>query len=152
MLKKKKFFSLLVLMPFWHRFFLHFWKLRTRFFFSSEKSTFEEVLYLLWHGELPSSDLLTEFTEDLSNHREIDPGMDKIIMELADQNENSMAALRTMISMLSGYDPHKKDTKNHPKGVWTLLPTLKLGEKNKEKYLKIGESDRMTLKFIKPKN
>ena len=43
-----------------------------------------------------------------------------------------------------------KDTKNHPKGVWTLLPTLKLGEKNKEKYLEIGESDRMTLKFTKP--
>ena len=96
----------------------------------AEKSTFEEVLYLLWHGELPSSDLLTEFTEDLSNHREIDPGMDKIIMELADQNENSMAALRTMISMLSGYDPNKKDTKNldvvlqQGANVTAKMPTL----------------------------
>jgi len=42
------------------------------------------------------------------------------------------------------------DTKDHPKGVWTLPPTLKLGDKNKEKYLAIGESDRMTLKFVKP--
>ncbi|MBH43256.1 MAG: methyltransferase [Rickettsiales bacterium] len=41
------------------------------------------------------------------------------------------------------------DTKNHPKGVWTLPPTLRLGEESKEKYLDIGESDRMTLKFKK---
>ena len=50
----------------------------------------------------------------------------------------------------SEVNANKKDTKNHPKGVWTLLPTLKLGDKDKEKYLKIGESDRMTLKFVKP--
>lgn len=41
------------------------------------------------------------------------------------------------------------DTKNHPKGVWTLPPSLRLGEQNRNKYLAIGESDRMTLKFIK---
>ncbi|MCJ8321102.1 MAG: methyltransferase [Colwellia sp.] len=34
--------------------------------------------------------------------------------------------------------------------VWTLPPSLALGEKDKEKYLAIGESDRMTLKFVKP--
>lgn len=50
----------------------------------------------------------------------------------------------------SEVNANAKDTKNHPEGVWTLLPTLKLGEKDKEKYLAIGESDRMTLKFIKP--
>ena len=44
-----------------------------------------------------------------------------------------------------------KDTKIHPKGVWTLPPTLRLGEEDRQKYLAIGESDRMTLKFIKPK-
>ena len=42
-----------------------------------------------------------------------------------------------------------KDTKDHPKGVYTLLPTLAMGKKDKAKYLDIGESDRMTLKFIK---
>ncbi len=41
------------------------------------------------------------------------------------------------------------DTTLHPKGVWTLPPTLRLGEKNRTKYLAIGESDRMSLKFIK---
>ena len=44
------------------------------------------------------------------------------------------------------------DTKDYPEGVWTLPPSLKLGDKDREKYLAIGESDRMTLKFMKPKN
>ncbi|HUL40445.1 MAG TPA: methyltransferase [Burkholderiales bacterium] len=44
-----------------------------------------------------------------------------------------------------------KDSKNYPKGVWTLPPTLRLGNQDREKYLAIGESDRMTLKFVKPK-
>jgi predicted methyltransferase len=42
------------------------------------------------------------------------------------------------------------DTTDHPEGVWTLPPGLRLGEVNREQYLAIGESDRMTLKFIKP--
>tara|TARA_X000001036_G_scaffold423627_1_gene447771 strand:+ start:26 stop:808 length:783 start_codon:yes stop_codon:yes gene_type:complete len=42
-----------------------------------------------------------------------------------------------------------KDTKDHPKGVWTLPPNLRLGDENKAKYLSIGESDRMTLLFKK---
>ncbi|CAA0125246.1 Uncharacterised protein [BD1-7 clade bacterium] len=42
------------------------------------------------------------------------------------------------------------DQKNYPRGVWTLPPSLRLGDTDREKYLAIGESDRMTLKFIKP--
>lgn len=42
------------------------------------------------------------------------------------------------------------DTKDHAQGVWTLPPTLRLGDTDKAKYTAIGESDRMTLKFIKP--
>lgn len=42
------------------------------------------------------------------------------------------------------------DTRDHPEGVWTLPPTLRLKDKNREKYLAIGESDRMTLLFRKP--
>jgi predicted methyltransferase len=41
------------------------------------------------------------------------------------------------------------DTKNHPEGVWTLPPTLRLGEKDRDKYVAVGESDRMTLRFVK---
>jgi len=43
-----------------------------------------------------------------------------------------------------------RDTKIYPKGVWTLPPTLALGQVDRAKYLAIGESDRWTLKFIKP--
>ena len=41
------------------------------------------------------------------------------------------------------------DTKDYPEGVWTLPPTLELKDKDREKYLAIGESDRMTLRFVK---
>ncbi len=40
--------------------------------------------------------------------------------------------------------------KNYPKGVWTLPPPLRLKDQDREKCLAIGETDRMTLKFIKP--
>jgi predicted methyltransferase len=42
------------------------------------------------------------------------------------------------------------DTRDYPDGVWTLPPTLDLGDQDREKYLAIGESDRMTLRFRKP--
>ena len=42
------------------------------------------------------------------------------------------------------------DTKDHPNGVWSLPPALRGGAVDREKYLAIGESDRMTLKFVKP--
>jgi predicted methyltransferase len=50
----------------------------------------------------------------------------------------------------SEINANPKDAKDYPKGVWTLPPTLTLGEKDRAKYLAIGESDRMTLRFIKP--
>jgi len=50
----------------------------------------------------------------------------------------------------SEINANPKDTKDYPKGVWTLPPTLTLGQKDRAKYLAIGESDRMTLKFVKP--
>nr|WP_085285983.1 methyltransferase [Colwellia chukchiensis] len=49
----------------------------------------------------------------------------------------------------SEINANSKDKANHPKGVWTLPPSLALGEKDKAKYMAIGESDRMTLKFVK---
>ncbi|TFF06092.1 methyltransferase domain-containing protein [Pseudomonas sp. BCA14] len=50
----------------------------------------------------------------------------------------------------SEVNANPKDTKDYPDGVWTLPPTLKLGEQDKARYLAIGESDRMTLRFVKP--
>ena len=50
----------------------------------------------------------------------------------------------------SEVNANPKDTKDYPEGVWTLPPTLRLKDKDKDKYTAIGESDRMTLKFVKP--
>lgn len=51
----------------------------------------------------------------------------------------------------SEVNANKKDTKDHPDGVWMLPPNLRAPEADKAKYQAIGESDRMTLKFVKPK-
>jgi len=50
----------------------------------------------------------------------------------------------------SEVNANPKDSHDHPKGVWTLPPSLSLGDEDKDKYLTIGESDRMTLRFRKP--
>ena len=49
----------------------------------------------------------------------------------------------------SEINANPKDTRKHPKGVWTLPPSLRLGDKDRARYLAIGESDRATLKFVK---
>jgi len=51
----------------------------------------------------------------------------------------------------SEVNANPKDTKDHPHGVWTLPPTLGLKDQDRAKYEAIGESDRMTLKFVKPR-
>jgi len=59
----------------------------------------------------------------------------------------------------SEVNANPKDTGDHPAGVWTLPPTLRYCNEMQEgaakagcyeKYRDIGESDRMTLKFVKP--
>ncbi|HMI84776.1 MAG TPA: hypothetical protein VK550_11835 [Polyangiaceae bacterium] len=49
----------------------------------------------------------------------------------------------------SEINANPRDTRDHPKGVWTLPPELALGDVDRDKYLAIGESDRMTLKFVR---
>jgi predicted methyltransferase len=51
----------------------------------------------------------------------------------------------------SEINANPRDTADYPGGVWTLPPTLRnVADAEKQKYLAIGESDRMTLKFVKP--
>jgi predicted methyltransferase len=52
----------------------------------------------------------------------------------------------------SEVDANPKDTKDWPKGVWTLPPTLTLGDTDRAKYVAIGEADNFVLKFRKPKH
>lgn len=55
-----------------------------------------------------------------------------------------------VLEKTSDINANPKDTTRHPRGVWTLPPSLRLGDKQRDHYISIGESDRMTLKFRKP--
>ncbi len=50
----------------------------------------------------------------------------------------------------SEVNANAKDDANHENGVWALPPTFTNKDKDRAKYAAIGESDRMTLKFVKP--
>ena len=62
------------------------------------------------------------------------------VIELAENAGFSLVAR-------SEVNANPRDTADHPEGVWTLPPGLRLGDTDREKYLAIGESDRMTLRF-----
>lgn len=51
----------------------------------------------------------------------------------------------------SEVNANPRDTRDHADGVWMLPPNLRVPEADKAKYQAIGESDRMTLKFVKPR-
>ena len=50
----------------------------------------------------------------------------------------------------SDINANPRDTHDWPEGVWTLPPNFRVGDKDRARYAAIGESDRMTLKFVKP--
>jgi predicted methyltransferase len=60
------------------------------------------------------------------------------------------AAAGFRLAARSEINANPRDTKDYPKGVWTLPPTYGLGDKDHARYAAIGESDRMTLRFQKP--
>ncbi|WP_226004043.1 citrate synthase [Natrinema salinisoli] len=68
-------------------------------------ASYEEVLYLLWHGHLPTEDELEPFTDALMDEREVDADVLETMEKLADADERPMAALRTAVSMFSAYEP-----------------------------------------------
>jgi len=65
------------------------------------------------------------------------------VIRLAEQAGFKLAAS-------SELNANPRDKADHEGGVWALPPTLANKEKDKERYQAIGESDRMTLKFVKP--
>lgn len=83
-----------------------------------------------------------------------EPGSDA-----AESAENGYVPESYMIELLEGIgfelvdkseiNANPKDTKDYEKGVWTLPPGYRLGDEDRAKYTAIGESDRMTMKFVK---
>ncbi len=71
-------------------------------------STFEETAYLLFKGELPTSEQLADFTKLLVHHREIEPPVFEFLKTLP-KATSPMTALRSAVSMSAVYDPLAED-------------------------------------------
>ncbi len=62
----------------------------------------------------------------------------------------TLEAIGFRLAGRSEINANPRDDRRHPKGVWTLPPSYRLGDTGRAKYAAIGESDRMTLRFVKP--
>lgn len=84
-----------------------------------------------------------------------DPGMDKkTVIDTGYVPEQMAIELAESVGFKlagkSDVNANPKDDHKHEGGVWALPPVLRNGDKDKAKYIAIGESDRMTLKLVKP--
>jgi citrate synthase len=73
----------------------------------AEQSSYEEVLYLLWYGHLPTRNELAEFEASMAAERVIDDRAVEAIRLLVDAGEEPMAALRTAVSLLSAFETER---------------------------------------------
>jgi citrate synthase len=71
----------------------------------AREASYEEVLYLLWNGELPTRRELETFAESMAEERSVGEDVHETLERLAAADEEPMAALRTTVSMLSAYEP-----------------------------------------------
>jgi len=69
------------------------------------QTSYEEVLHLLWNGELPTADQLAAFADAMAEERAVEQRVTETLATLAAAGESPMAALRTGVSMLSAGDP-----------------------------------------------
>lgn len=70
----------------------------------TDHSSFEEVIYLLWHKNLPTSQQLNEFGNELIESASLPPELTAMIKKLPNENVHPMAVLTTCISTLAVYD------------------------------------------------
>jgi len=71
----------------------------------AREGSFEEVIYLLWEGQLPTQEQLKRFTDAMAADREIDAATRDTLKALAATDETPMVALRTAVLTLSASDP-----------------------------------------------
>ncbi len=74
----------------------------------AETLTYEQVVYLLWHGELPTPPELQAFSADLAARRSI-PSAVVDVLRLMPPSSHPMAGLRTAVSLLGTLDPKAED-------------------------------------------
>jgi len=114
-----------------------------------------------WIGSGVAQDIFNEFARVLKTggilgvvqHRADDGTDPAVTAENGYVSEQAVKELAANAGLKfdgsSEVNANPSDSKDHPEGVWTLPPSLQLGDKDKAKYVAIGESDRMTLRFIK---
>jgi predicted methyltransferase len=114
-----------------------------------------------WVGAGQAQDIFNEFARVLKpggilgvvQHR-ADEGSDpKVSAKQGYVSETTVKEIATAAGFefeaSSEINANPKDIKDYPEGVWTLPPSHATGDKDREKYAAIGESDRMTLRFRK---
>src|SRR5690348_3468316 len=72
------------------------------------QATFPEIVYLLIHGELPNNQQLETLRRQVAKDRPL-PDQVLQMLRLLPKNTHPMDALRTGVSMLSGFDPELND-------------------------------------------
>ncbi|MFC4769040.1 citrate/2-methylcitrate synthase [Effusibacillus consociatus] len=88
------------------------------------KASFEEVVYLLWHGKLPNQSELDELNAELIKHRDIPADVLELVRSLSTNaaNPTGMEILRTAISYVGAVDPNKEmDRNTHLKQAAKLI-------------------------------
>ncbi len=89
-------------------------------------STFEEVVYLLWHGRLPTRGELEELQKDLAENRLVAPEILEILKKLPPP-QHPMETLRTLVSALSLYDPEAEDMSEEANRRKAMRLTAQIG-------------------------
>jgi predicted methyltransferase len=88
------------------------------------------------------------------DHRWPDAATEDPVSEDGYVTEDRLIALAEAVGFefagRSDLNRNPNDTHDHPRGVWTLPPSLAMDDEDREKYLAIGESDRLTIRFLKP--
>lgn len=117
-----------------------------------------------WVGSGMAEDIYAEFARVLKpggmlgvvQHRAAPGGDPAVTAEMGYVPEAAIIAIAEAAGLefvaSSEVNSNPMDSRDHPEGVWTLPPGLALGDQDRAKFQAIGESDRMTLTFVKPAN
>jgi citrate synthase len=97
----------------------------------AKKSTYEEVVYLLWNAKLPNKKELADFKKNLAKHRPL-PKEVKALLKSLPKNSNPMDAARTAASLIATYPAKKHETfeesnRRRARELTATLPTIVAG-------------------------
>ena len=94
----------------------------------ASKSTYEEVVYLLWNGKLPNAKEFADFRKNLSKHRSL-PREVRTLLKIVPKTSNPMDVARTAASLVATYPAKKNETfeetnRRKARELTATLPTI----------------------------